>query len=352
MNFFINETFSNSYSSTIDNDILYKNTNYKRLVFDIIEETYSIYYESLKRLYTKKDIVTESANTGIFLDTNRFIITNFIKQLKDIKDLYKNNVKTFFSYNKDEIDYIKKNKKVIMNFNGNSIKITGYYFTEFNTVPVYIVNEIFDDMMKIFDHNIDDVYDNIKNKFNNGYFENLRKDILGTKSSISKKDFHKRTYAFFRDNKLDPDTINININYIKEYINRLEEKEYINSVNNLIDEIIDQLNCVNKVLEDFIKSEYIDSKKKLLDILNPVGNNINSNGYYNLGDDDIELDDDFNKQLFNILKAKSMQIIKIIEMYGEIISCKIEAMNEAIVQNKFICIVLLDNLVNNGGVGI
>lgn len=351
MNFFINETFDNSNVNLINPDILNKNINYKRLITKILENINEQYFNSLKKLYTQP--LTESSS-NIFLDTNTFIIENFIKNLKDIKSVYKDSIKTFFSYNKDEINYIKKNKNSIFNFSGNSVKVTGYYFTEFKTPPVYMTNEIFDDMMKIFDHNIDEVYDEIKNKLMSGYFEVLRKDILELKNPIPKKEFSKRVYEYFRNGVGEPETISIGANYIKEYVDNLNQDKYISSVEDFIDEIIDQLECIKKVLNDFVKSEYIGNKKKLLDIMHPYNNSKSSKTatiYYELDDIEESLDESFNNYLFLILKSKSMQIVKIMEMYGEIISSKITAMNEAIVQNKFICIVLLDYMLNgNGGV--
>lgn len=345
MNFFINETFNNNTHSYINDNILNTFTNYKRIITDILENVNYMHFKSLKELYTNP--ITESS-TNIFLDTNRFIIDNFIKNLKDIKKDYENNVKTFFSYNKKDIDYIKSNKKEIYNFNGNSIKITGYYFTEFKIPPVYIANEVFDDMVKVFDTNIDEVYNDIKEKFNSNYMSILRKDILETSTLITKKEFHKRTYEYFRNGVGEPETINIGINYIKDYIDNLDESKYIKSIKDFIDEIIDQLNCVKDILEDFIKSEYIGNKKKLMDILHPYNKRTNKI-YYELDDIENELDENFNNYLYSILRVKSMLIIKIMEIYGEILSCKISAMDEAIVQNKFICIVLLDHILNKKG---
>ena len=222
--------------------------------------------------------------------------------------------------------------------------MNGYLYTETLQPNVYIVNEFVDQLFDVLDKDIVEVYGDLKHMIMNSYYDDLRKAILESSNTIPAKEFSSRVYEYFRNGQNDSQNISISSHYLSTFVNNFNKEYYIKNVNEYIDEIIDQFKEVLKMLSDFTKSKYIESKKELLDIvMSPSIDKAEYLAMYNKEASD-KLDDEFNQYLFLILKIKSQQIVKMMEIYGTTISGKINAVNEAITQNKILCIVDLDYL--------
>lgn len=331
----------NNYMTNIDPSIVKVENDYTAFILNTLHETNKQYNHSLQQLYIN---INEAVSADTFIRSNTIIIESFISNLRQMKIMFKKQIESFFKNNGDEISHIKNSKNKISKLSSNSIKIHGYLYTEDLQPDVYVVNEFLDNLIDVFDTDIVEVYENLKGSLSGGYYDELRQAILNTKNPVLGKEYNSRVYEYFRNNQNDVDDIRIGTPYLLSFINNLTKDFYINNVNEFIDDIIDQFKEVINILDRFTKSKQIDTKGDLLDVVKPALKK--KSAMLSLYDESEEISEQFNHYLFLILKIKTQQVIKMIEIYGTLVSSKINAINEAITQNKIICTMALDYIEN------
>lgn len=340
----MNNLLNESLITNIDPTIVKIQPDYTGEILCTLQESMKLYNESLRTLYIN---INESVSADTFVKSNTMIIESFISSLKQIKEMFNKQITSFFRDNGEEIKYIRDSKSKISKLSSNTIKIHGYLYTETLQPNVYIVNEFLDKLVDVFDHDIIETYDELKGMICSGYYDELRQAILESKNPIQHKDYNSRVYEYFRNNQNDAEDLKIGSPYLVQFINNLTKEFYINNVNEYIDNIIEEFDEIINILERLVKCKQIDTKGQLMDAMSPALKK--KSAVLSLYDEieSEEVTEQFNQYLFMILKTKTQQVIKMIEMYGTTVSSKINAINEAITQNKIICVLALDYIDNN-----
>lgn len=336
----MNNLLSENSFAHIDSSIMKTEPICTHNIYKMITEATVDYNKSLQQLYIN---INEKFVVGDFLKSNTMIINAYINNLKEIKILATKQLTNFFNDNHKDIKFIKDNKSSLSKLGSNTIEIDGYIYAETSTPDVYVVNEFVDHLFDILDKNAIDVYENLRGSITSGYYDELRQAILEFKNPISSKDFNKRVYEYFRNGQNDTQKTAISAHYLVSFSTNFNKEYYIKNINSFIDELIDQFNEIIKMLNEFSKCKQIESKEQLLNIItSPSANKSDFSGMY----EEEEIGDEFNQYLFLILKTKTQQVTKMMEIYGTILSAKITAVNEAITQNKILCLIALDYLIN------
>lgn len=273
----INESNSNlmsinEFTDTINNDYM---SEMFEFLMDINEECNSAnknFYFSLLKSDGDLELVHESY--GDFFSKIKEIIDKFLKYLKTIFDKFITKLCAMIGSSRA----IMKNKDKFDNFSdSDSFNITGFNYSFDSEIPaVHAIdnlnlpllnnakipvkvenNKVSTDVAK---KAIDDVYDKLLDKINEGYYDTFRAQVLGQNTLIHESDFTDECFKEYRSGASSPVKVTIDKAYITEAVDRMDHYKAVT----------DDIGMTKKKME----KEYKDIRVSIESMIDPNRSNI------------------------------------------------------------------------------
>jgi len=349
---------------TLDNitvsDTILEDVSYFNQTVNFLIEYNHEFTEATKILYTgllesdgETELITESFET--FSNTVKKIIDKFLAFLKSIFQRFITNMNSMLKSEK----YLKKHESEFGKFKDDLHKFDfeGYEFTLSENIPnakpesewIDDIDIDFADIAKTMEgksgdelkkaisdaeKTISDKYDNLIDKLNNSYYDELRARVIGSNDDINESDFDKALFAVYRNGESDKKNIDITSGYINNCLNRFKRYESLkSSIEKNKRDIDDSYNTMKKELDTMVKSEGKNDTLSLtlgLGAHTKASDNYSSNIVLGIGMNSPTL----LKQIELYKKAKINQVQQMSNIHALAFGAKLDAAKAMFVQDK------------------
>lgn len=297
------------------NKILYRNILESAGDEEVINESFTDFFESVKK-----------------------IIDKFLKFIKSLVDKFIIRFHKFISSDK----YIVKNKDKFVRFSDkHNFSINGYNYTFQPAIPLINAQAKFDESFVKLDfaelqgmtdqeqiyNNVKDKYSTLINDINGDWYDIFRGDVIGSKS-IAQEDYADALWKIYRDGAKDKENVDITNVFVSAALIRFENYKKIESdIKRTKEKIEKDYEEIKKQVQSIVKQNGSKDINKL------IGMSIRSD-YDTKGTGSLNVNTKVMNQIDLFIKKKVEQIVEMSNIHSLAFSYKLDAIKDCYKQDK------------------
>jgi len=293
-------------------------------------------YKSILESAGNEEIINESFSD--FFESVKKIIDKFLKFIKSLFDKFIIAFNKFISSDK----FIEKNKDKFASFSDkDKFSIDGYNYTFSPAIPLINAQAKFEesfvkldfqdlqgetDQKKIMEK-VKEKYTELINDVNGDWYDSFRGEVISQKA-IAQEDFAQDLWNVYRNGSSSKETIEIISTYVGSALLRFQNyKKDEKSIKDTKESIEKDYESIKKQVQGIVKQNATRDINKL------VGLAINSD-YDKVGTGNITVSTEVMNQIDLFVKKKAEQIIEMCNIHSLAFSYKLDAIKDCYKQDK------------------